>query len=140
MQLPIKAHYATVAMLALAQSHESGLLLTARAIADEQGIPAQFLVQILQQLRAAGMVSSTRGSSGGFRLERSPHAINLAEIIDAVCPGSPPSPLSQASALNRVALEVWHDLYALEQDHLRRLTLADLCSRAQSDVQAMFYI
>ncbi len=36
MQLPIKAHYATVAMLALAQSYEQDRLLTVRTIADEQ--------------------------------------------------------------------------------------------------------
>jgi len=140
MQLPIKAHYATVAMLAMAQHHDAGMPLTARAIADEQGIPAQFLVQILQQLRTAGMVSSTRGSSGGFRLERSPQSIHVAEIIDAVCPATPPATTSQASALNRIALEVWQELYAVEQEHLRRLTLADLCQRAESEAQAMFYI
>ncbi|MGN6547632.1 MAG: RrF2 family transcriptional regulator, partial [Aureliella sp.] len=88
MQLPIKAHYATVAMLALAQNFESGQPVTARAIADDHDIPSQFLVQILQQLRAAGMISSTRGSSGGFRLEREPSTISLADVIEAVCPAS----------------------------------------------------
>lgn len=140
MQLPIKAHYATVAMLALAQNHESGQPVTARAIADDHEIPSQFLVQILQQLRAAGMVSSTRGSSGGFRLERAPSTISVAEVIEAVCPASHSCNPRSSSPLGQVVQEVWTELSFIERQHLRELKLSELCQRAESNAEAMFYI
>jgi Rrf2 family protein len=140
MQLPIKAHYATVAMLALAQSFESGQPLTARAIADDHEIPPQFLVQILQQLRAAGMISSTRGSSGGFRLERDPSTISLADVIEAVCPASQTSTPRSSSSLGQVAQEVWNELSLIEKQHLQELKLSELCQRAESTAESMLYI
>lgn len=140
MQLPIKAHYATVAMLALAQNYAQGRVLTVRAIADDHDIPAQFLVQILQQLRAAGMITSTRGSNGGFRLERAPTTITLADIIDAVCPPSCNSTVESTSPLAGVMRDVWSELSELQHQHLSRLTLSALCERTQESTQAMFYI
>ena len=140
MQLPIKAHYATVAMLALAQQFDSGQPVTARAIADEHDIPGQFLVQILQQLRAAGMITSTRGSAGGFRLERAPSTISLADIVDAVCPTSHVTPAQSPSNLNAVAHEVWAELDDLQHQQLARLRLDGLCDRADATTQSMFYI
>ena len=140
MQLPIKAHYATVAMLALAQSFDRGRLLTVRAIADEHNVPAQFLVQILQQLRAAGMITSTRGSNGGFRLERAPSTITLADIIDAVCPPTTNCSSESGSPLCSIARDVWNELSELQHQHLSRLTLSTLCERALENSQSMFYI
>lgn len=140
MQLPIKAHYATVAMLALAQHFDSGRLVTARAIAIEHDIPGQFLVQILQQLRAAGMITSTRGSSGGFRLERAPSTISVADIVDAVCPTPHTVQAEAPSNLNAAMHEVWAELNVLVSQQLRRLRLDQLCDRAGSTSQSMFYI
>ncbi len=126
MQLPIKAHYATVAMLALAQSYHRGQLLTVRAMADEHDIPPQFLVQILQQLRAAGMITSTRGSTGGFRLEREPSRISVAEIVEAVCPTSPPPTLESSSTFNQIVRDVWDEVNERQQQMLSQLKLSDL--------------
>ncbi len=140
MQLPIKAHYATIAMLALAQCYDQGRVLTVRAIADEHGVPAQFLVQILQQLRAAGLITSTRGSNGGFRLERAPSAIALADVIEAVCPSTACHSHESSSPLASVVREVWHDLDELQRQHLARLTLSTLCERLQENSHSMFYI
>lgn len=140
MQLPIKAHYATVAMLALAQSYAQGQVLTVRAIADEHDVPAQFLVQILQQLRAAGLITSTRGSNGGFRLDRAPSTISLADVLDAVCPPVSHNTIESASPLATVMRDVWSELSELQHQHLSRMTLSTLCERTQENSQAMFYI
>ena len=43
-----------------------------KAIADKHGISQRFLVQILLQLKAAGLVASTRGAAGGYQLARPP--------------------------------------------------------------------
>ena len=140
MQLPIKAHYATLAMLVLAGRYESREVQAARQIAIEQSIPSQFLTQILQQLRSAGLVSSTRGASGGFYLERAPQQITIGDIVDAVCPISQSLPLENSSPLSEVVSEVWQELQSQQLALLERLTLADLLARCRDESSAMFYI
>lgn len=141
MQLPIKAHYATLAMLALAQRHGSSELVVARVIAREQKIPSQFLGQILQQLRATGLITSTRGSSGGFRLSSVPAKISIAEIVDAVCVlTSPCAPAETNAPLSQIVSEVWEELKQQQRELLEKLTLADLLARLEKSPAAMFYI
>ena len=43
---------------------------TDREIAEQHGIPERYLVQILLQLKGSGLVLSTRGALGGYRLAR----------------------------------------------------------------------
>ena len=141
MQLPIKAHYATLAMLALAQQFESRELLTARVIARDHRIPSQFLGQILQQLRAAGLITSTRGASGGFQLSRSPEQVSVADVVDAVCAPAPGKTCDDTSELAAVVLEVWDDLSRSQRSMLEKISLDDLLSRANTDAaHSMFYI
>ncbi|MCA9191830.1 MAG: Rrf2 family transcriptional regulator [Planctomycetales bacterium] len=141
MQLPIKAHYATVAMLALAKEFNAGDLVSAKSISIEYGIPNQFLVQILQQLRSAGLVSSSRGPNGGFKLDKPPHCIVIADILDVICPTSPNLPDGTCSnLLNEVVHDVWRSLETLQQDFLKGQTLDDLLLRMQNSAQPMFFI
>ena len=140
MQLPVKAHYATLAMLALAEVYESQGLMPARAIAQDQDIPAQFLGQILQQLRSAGLIASTRGAGGGFHLRKSPDAITVGEIVDTVCPAPAPAAIARTSRLCEVVGEVWEELQLRQRELLDQITLADLLSRAHPATTSMFYI
>lgn len=140
MQLPIKAHYATLAMLVLADKYAAREVQPARQIAVEQAIPSQFLTQILQQLRSAGLISSTRGSSGGFFLERSPERISVGDIVDAVCPLNSVRPEETHSAFSQAVNEVWQDLQAQQRSLLDRISLADLLARCRDASGAMFYI
>jgi Rrf2 family protein len=59
----------------------SGEPITAPRISDAQAIPVKFLLNILADLRRAGLVRSQRGRSAGFVLARLPAAVTLAEII-----------------------------------------------------------
>lgn len=146
MQLPIKAHYATLAMLALASRYYTGEPLQARVIARQHDIPSQFLGQILQQLRTSGLVNSTRGSSGGFRLANAPEDISIASIVDAVCSSSSTDFKESSSndlvgeALAPIVLGIWRELGELQMQFLERLTLADLVQRLTPDPAAMFFI
>src|SRR5580692_881061 len=79
-----KAEYACIAMLELAVRRSEPNPVRLKAIADMHGIPKRFLVQILLQLKAAGLVASTRGASGGYHLGRDPQNITLADIIAVV--------------------------------------------------------
>jgi Rrf2 family protein len=141
MQIPAKAHYAAIAMLVLAERYRDEELISARTIAAEHAVPSQFLAQILQQLRSANLITSTRGASGGFKLQRAPELITLAEIVDAVC-GTQCSPIARkdASNLNRVMLQVWSEQTQQQREQLEQLTLRDLLDRSAAEHAAMFYI
>ena len=80
--LSAKSQYACLAMLQLAQDYSSGETAPVRRIAERHGIPSTFLVQILHDLKRAGLAVSTRGASGGYRLSRAPSEITLADVVD----------------------------------------------------------
>src|SRR5882757_8025707 len=84
MKLSAKTEYACLAMLQMAREYGNPEPLQIRRIADEQGIPSRFLVQILLQLKGAALVASTRGAAGGYRLSRPPGEISIAEVIDVI--------------------------------------------------------
>src|SRR6516164_11817244 len=97
MRVSAKAEYACVAMLELAASHGDPQPVRIKTIADTHAIPQRFLVQILLQLKGAGLVTSVRGASGGYQLARPPHEISLADIINVIDRPPPPRAAVHAS-------------------------------------------
>jgi Rrf2 family protein len=55
----------------------------AREIAEREGLPADYVEQILLKLRRAGLVKSVRGAKGGYLLASQPAAITVKDVIDA---------------------------------------------------------
>ena len=53
-------------------------------MADELGVPAQYLAKVLQDLARTGLLQSTRGRGGGFRLARPSDEIHLLEVVEAI--------------------------------------------------------
>src|SRR6267142_952672 len=84
MRVSAKAEYACIAMLELAATYAEPQPVRLKDIADAHGIPQRFLVQILLQLKTAGLVASVRGAAGGYQLARTPDSISLADIINAI--------------------------------------------------------
>jgi len=56
----------------------------ARQIAEDTGIPVEYLRKVLQRLTRARLVQSERGRGGGFRLGKPPAKITLLEIVEAI--------------------------------------------------------
>ena len=141
MNLSAKTEYACLAMLELAQHHATQQPVQVRRITDRHGIPSPFLVQILQELKRAALVSSTRGAAGGYRLTRGPAEISLAEVLSVV-EGSSESTTCAAAAspLAPVLLDVCHELSAARQERLSNITLAELLERASVEASPMWYI
>ena len=80
MKLSQRGEYALRALLVLGMNHGPGVVRI-RDIAQQQNIPRRFLEQILNDLKSAGFVQSRRGVAGGYRLQRAPDEISLADII-----------------------------------------------------------
>jgi Rrf2 family protein len=135
MRISAKAEYACVAMLELAANYTEPQPLRIKAIADSQGIPQRFLVQILLQLKTAGLVASVRGAAGGYQLAKPPDSISLAAIINAIDDRalSPRSALAEAhrSPVVETLLSVWRDIQVAQQTMLEQFSLAELIRRTQ---------
>lgn len=140
MKLSAKTEYACLAMLQLAEQFDSGEPVQIRRIADEQGIPARFLVQILLQLKRASLVISTRGAAGGYQLARPPHQISLGEVIE-VMEGDerPETSAGKTTPLVGVLLELCRELNKAQHERLKETTLADLVEQA-AQREPMWYI
>lgn len=139
MRVSAKAEYACVAMMELAASYNESQPVRIKNIADAQGIPPRFLVQILLALKTAGLVVSVRGAAGGYQLARPPEAVSLADIINAIDAGARNPTLTPRSALSEinrsrasdVLLAVWKEIQLREQQLLESLTLAELLRRSE---------
>ncbi len=128
-------------MLQLAQDYASGEPVQVRRIAEKHGIPATFLVQILHDLKRAGLAVSTRGAAGGYRLSRSPQELTLADVVDVFESAEPPADCAAGqSPLAPAMLEVCCDLARARREQLESLTLADLIERAGMHAESMWYI
>ncbi len=57
---------------------------SARKLAEDVAVPLPVLTNILHQLLQHGLVVSTRGAQGGYKLSRRPEQITLASVIEAV--------------------------------------------------------
>jgi Rrf2 family protein len=140
MNLSAKTEYACLAMLQLAVDFESGEPVQIRHIADQNGIPARFLVQILLQLKGAGLVASTRGAAGGYRLARPPREISLGDVIEVIeGDGRPESSVAKPSPLARTLLDFCCELSQWQRDRLDTMSLADLAEEA-AHREPMWYI
>ena len=120
MRLSAKAQYAAVAMLDLACSHGDGNPVPLKHIAEKHGISQRFLVQILLQLKAAGLVESTRGATGGYLLSRPPGQISLADIVHAIDQPPPPAPLALSGLYSTTIVQVVSDVLQEAQDREQR--------------------
>ncbi|MFC7369176.1 MULTISPECIES: Fe-S cluster assembly transcription factor [Vreelandella] len=83
MRLTTKGRYAVTAMLDLAINSPQGPT-SLGDISQRQEISLSYLEQLFARLRRAGLVSSVRGPGGGYLLAKSPDAISVSQVIDAV--------------------------------------------------------
>ncbi len=79
-----KINYSIAAMFELARRYRPEHYVQIKTLAEQQNIPPNYLVQLLVVLKRWGLVKSTRGTTGGYCLSKSPDQITLLEIIQAL--------------------------------------------------------
>ena len=144
MKISAKTEYACIAMLELSSRYGSGEPVRIRKIAERHDVPPRFLVQILLQLKGAGLVASTRGAAGGYHLVKSPETVSLGEVMDVIegsnngdgqtSSASPDSPAVKA------LMRAWQDVYQVEREMLHNITFADLLERVREQDERMYHI
>ena len=139
MKLSLRGEYALRALIVLGLNPEKEVVRI-QTISDQQNIPKRFLEQILNDLRAAGILESRRGISGGYRLKRPPDKITLASVIRFIeGPLAPVScvsekfyerctcPNEQLCGIRSIMKEVRDAIVKI----LEGVTLAQLCDRVR---------
>ena len=133
--------YACIAVLELAMRYGDDDPIQIRKIADRHGIPSRFLVQILLQLKNAGIVQSTRGASGGYRLMVNPEKLTLAKVMAVIDGGfSKIDSHVSPTAVSKTLLDTWNSIIAGQNDNLQSITFADLARQARESEDNMYYI
>jgi len=129
-------------MLELASQYAGQKPVQLRSIAQRHGIPARFLVQILLQLKAAGLVKSTRGAAGGYRLARDPDQVTLKDVTQ-ILDGQPATITSKAentTSISTTLIDLFNHFRLQQAKMLQTITLAELMQRAEQDTNPMYYI
>jgi Rrf2 family cysteine metabolism transcriptional repressor len=137
-----KTEYACVAVLELAARHAAGEPVRIREISAAHGIPSRFLVQILLQLKSAGLVQSIRGAAGGYNLAREPDEITLLDVMTVVDAqlGQTPTSTTRSTVPVRVLHRMWKAVAAKERELLEGVTFADLVDQLKGSPEGMYYI
>lgn len=124
-------------MAQLAKRHDGRTITRLDELAQREAVSANFLVQILNDLRRAGLVESRRGKSGGYLLSRPPAAINLREIVDAVEPSLLAFSIHSDGESGASVRSAWEKVAQDLRSQLERISLVQLADRGEA---AMFYI
>jgi Rrf2 family protein len=124
------AEYAIHALteLALLPAGEFALV---KAVAEETAIPSHFLAKLLQDMARIGLLKSTKGPHGGFRLNVPPEEISMLRIVEVIDgPGRFDRCLGGSAECNEKVVCAMHDgwmtLRSRIIDYLGGTSIADL--------------
>ena len=145
MRISAKGEYAIKAMLDLALQRERGLI-PIQEIAARQGIPQRYLEQVLLSLKRAGLLTSKRGSTGGYHLLREPEKITVGAVLRAVEGTRAPfeAGVSRRNGAGESELdELWAEIAEAVSKVVDGLTFGELVARARerrSRARPMYHI
>ena len=139
MRLSVKTDYAARAVLSLASLPREGSARKVEELAETVGTSANYLVQILIELKSAGLVDSVRGKHGGYRLSKAPEEITLGMVWRA----------SEGTILDVPAIadddcspglrKAWESVSASLTETAEQMTFAQILEASGRD-REMYYI
>ena len=131
MNITSKGRYALRVMLDLAQHREEGYI-SLKTIAERQGYSMKYLEMIVGSLKRAGLVASTRGKEGGYRLVRDPEDYTIGEILRCIEDNLAPVACIKAGDIccehagECMTVPMWKELDDITNAYLDGVSLQDL--------------
>ncbi len=148
MRISAKGEYAYRAVYELSRHYlkNPDTVVQLDQIAGQQGIPSKYLVQILLQLKRAGLIGTQRGVRGGYFLRKPPSQITLGEILELI--DGPFVRISQAASepegvrdnLSHVFNPIFEEARSAIRNILYAITFEEICRRADTPREQMYYI
>jgi len=143
MKMSTKGRYGLRLMVSLAEHYGDGPVRV-DTVAAEQGISANYIHVLMGGLKAAGLIGSTRGPNGGYRLRRKPSEITAFDVV-SVLEGetAPVECVAEPSNCTRAAAcptrDVWCQIAAAVDGVLKGLSLETLAETRRGRNGALNY-
>lgn len=137
MLVSAKCDYACRALLELSLHWPNKEPLTINVIAERQGIPVKYLVQILIDLKNMGLVKSIRGKEGGYVLAKAPNTITLKEVIEHI-EGSLLG-ITDSAKKGSIFLPIWIEVEKALNEVLEKFTFEDIANKVR-EMSLMYQI
>ncbi|MGA2443943.1 MAG: Rrf2 family transcriptional regulator [Opitutaceae bacterium] len=137
MKLSVKVDYACRVLAQLARHHGEGRLAHIEELAKIEAVPANYLVQILSELRNGGLITSRRGKQGGYVLSRPPEKITLYDIVKLIEGDLLGLGGNADGQSGRRVQQVWRDVRATLEARCKSYTLDMLVVKGPGE---MYYI
>jgi Rrf2 family cysteine metabolism transcriptional repressor len=145
MHISTRGEYGVRVMINLARHYGHGLR-SLNEIAEDEGLPMQYLEQFVKKLRDRDLVISMRGAQGGYQLARPPDAIRMIEVMEALEGSLQVYTCLNANEPQKLTCDwgrtlgncstrlLWARLHASIIQTLESITLADLSAGASDEV------
>ena len=117
MNVTSKGRYALRVMLDLARHRAAGFI-SLKTVADRQEISQKYLEAIISALKKEGLVESSRGKEGGYRIAREPTDCTAGEVLRCL--------EDSLRAGFCLTLPMWKELDAITNAYLDSVRLSDL--------------
>ncbi|WP_164216298.1 Rrf2 family transcriptional regulator [Virgibacillus sp. YIM 98842] len=138
MKISTKGRYGLTIMIHLAKKYGEGPV-SLKLIAKENDLSEHYLEQLATPLRNAGLIKSTRGAYGGYKLSREPKKITAGDVIRVL--EGPITPVEGIEDEEPAKQALWMRIRDAVKDVLDTTTLEDLTHHHDGPREAyMFYI
>lgn len=137
MKLSVKVDYACRVLAQMAKYHGTDELAHIEQLAEAESVPANYLVQILSELRNGGLITSRRGKQGGYALARSPEEITLYDIVKLIEGDVLELNAAGEGHSGRRVDQIWRDVRSVLEEKCRSVTLDQFGAKRTDE---MYYI
>lgn len=137
MKITVKLDYTCRILCELARQHASGEPVRLEHLAKTEDVPANYLAQLLGELRNGRLVVSKRGVQGGFLLARPPAEISLYDIVRVIEGDLLELSGNHSGRSGKRMKQIWDDLREAVAEKAQGYTLDAMAARAEAE---MYYI
>ncbi len=137
MKLSVKVDYACRVLAQMAKYHGTDELAHIEQLAAVEAVPANYLVQILSELRNGGLITSRRGKQGGYALARAPEVITLYDIVKLIEGDVLELNAAGEGYSGRRVDQVWREVRTALEEQCKSVTLAQFGAKRTDE---MYYI
>lgn len=134
MRLKASTEYGMRAVLYLA---EKGTVCSSRDVAEDMSIPRDYLIQLAQLLRNAGIIAARPGKHGGYSLAKDPSQISVLDVINALQEDKKRAKRKSAGAgkddVTNAIISAYYLVERSVEAHMEALTIAMLLDYMHSD-------
>ena len=135
MKASVKSDYACRAIEALALHYPDARPLRINEIAERESIPANYLVQILIELKSKGLIQSRRGKAGGYVLVKPPREITVGDVLRAIQGEILEMPLLTESQCPEEIRRAWRRIKVAAEGAADKITFEVICAEANNRSQ-----